>query len=69
MGYCVFQSSIVHIHQSFCTSGETANEVKRDLKTNLQVLIVIKEFYKPAETWVPFSSCDLTVVLDNSGDV
>jgi hypothetical protein len=52
MGYCVFQSSIVHIHQSFCTSGETANEVKRDLKTNLQVLIVIKEFYKPAETWV-----------------
>jgi hypothetical protein len=52
MGYCVFQSSIVHIHQSFCTIGEAAAEVKRDLKTNLQVLIVIKEFYKPAETWV-----------------
>jgi len=52
MGYCVFQSSIVHIHQSFCTSGETAAEVKRDLKTNLQVLIIIKEFYRPAETWV-----------------
>jgi hypothetical protein len=52
MGYCVFQSSMVHIHQSFCTSGDVAAEVKRDLKTNLQVLIIIKEFYKPAETWV-----------------
>jgi len=51
MGYCVFQSSIVHIHQSFCTSGDTASDVKRDLKINLQVLLVIKEFYKPAETW------------------
>jgi len=51
MGYCVFQSSIVHIHQSFCTTGETAADVKRDLKINLQVLLVAKEFYKPAETW------------------
>ena len=52
MGYCVFQSSIVHVHQSFCASGEAAAQVKRDLKTNLQVLIIIKEFYRPAETWV-----------------
>jgi hypothetical protein len=52
MGYCIFQSSIVHIHQSFCTSGPAAAQVKRDLKTNLQILIIIKEFYKPAETWV-----------------
>jgi hypothetical protein len=51
MGYCVFQSSIVHIHQSFCATGDVAADVKRDLKINLQVLLVIKEFYKPAETW------------------
>ena len=66
MGYCVFQSSIVHIHQSFCTTGEVGAQVKRDLKTNIQVLIIIKAFYKPAETWVVLSDSDLTLVHHNS---
>jgi hypothetical protein len=69
MGYCVFQSSIVHIHQSFCASGETAAEVKRDLKTNLQLLITIKQFYKPAEIWVNPLPMKITVVYYYSTNV